>query len=108
MVQAVNLLHNHSDFAHDPYFVDAQGRHDIYRMMVVGFRQPLVALFYIIAVGLLCLHLSHGISAMFQSLGWKKRAYARFLDNAAQSCGMDFVPRLHLHPFFDFSAPFRR
>ena len=91
MTQAVNLLHNHGDFAHDPYFVDAQGRHDIYRMMVVGFRQPLVALFYIIAVGLLCLHLSHGIAAMFQSLGWKKRAYARLLDNA--------VPRLR-HGFF--------
>ncbi|MDB6056887.1 MAG: succinate:quinone oxidoreductase [Verrucomicrobiales bacterium] len=84
MTQQVNLLKNHSDFAHDPYFFDAQGHHDIYRMMVVGFRQPLVSLFYIIAVGLLCLHLSHGIAAMFQSLGWKKRSYARLLDNAAK------------------------
>ena len=84
MAQSVNLLHNHSDFAHDPYFMDAQGRHDIYRMMVVGFRQPIVSLFYIIAVGLLCLHLSHGIAAMFQSLGWKKRSYARTIDNAAK------------------------
>lgn len=84
MVQAVNLVHNHPDFAHDPYFVDAEGRHDIYRMMIVGFRQPLVSLFYIIAVGLLCLHLSHGISAMFQSLGWKKRSYACLLDTAAK------------------------
>lgn len=84
MVKAVNLAPNHGDFAHDPYFFDAQGRHDIYRMMVVGFRQPLVALFYVIGVGLLCLHLSHGLSAMFQSLGWKKRSYARLLDNGAK------------------------
>lgn len=45
-------------------------RHDVYRMVVIGFRQPVVALFYVLAVGLLCLHLSHGIQAMFQSLGW--------------------------------------
>jgi succinate dehydrogenase / fumarate reductase cytochrome b subunit len=84
MVQAVNLVHDHANFKTDPYFMDAEGRHDIYKMMIVGFRQPLVALFYIIGVGLLCLHLSHGISAMFQSLGWKTRSYARLLDNAAK------------------------
>jgi succinate dehydrogenase / fumarate reductase, cytochrome b subunit len=82
MVQAVNL--QHVDFAHDPVFVDKENRHDIYRMMVVGFRNPLVSLFYVIGVGLLCLHLSHGIAAMFQSLGWKKRSYARLIDNAAK------------------------
>lgn len=43
--------------------------HDIYRMMIVGFHQPLVAGFYLLSVGLLCLHLSHGLAAMFQSLG---------------------------------------
>jgi succinate dehydrogenase / fumarate reductase cytochrome b subunit len=82
MNSAVNL--QHVDFAHDPQFVDKEGRHDIYRMMIVGFRNPYVALFYVIGVGLLCLHLSHGVSAMFQSLGWKKRSYARLLDNAAK------------------------
>ena len=59
-------------------------RHDIYRMMVVGFQKWPVSLFYIIGVGLLCLHLSHGISAMFQSLGWKKRSYGECLDRAAK------------------------
>jgi succinate dehydrogenase / fumarate reductase cytochrome b subunit len=82
MNSAVNL--QHVDFEHDKQFFDAQGRHDIFRMMVVGFSNPLVCLFYIIGVGLLCLHLSHGFSAMFQSLGWKKRSYARFLDNLAK------------------------
>jgi succinate dehydrogenase / fumarate reductase cytochrome b subunit len=50
---------------------DEQGRHDVYAMMVLGFRQPLVSLFYIVAMALLCLHLSHGVYAMFQSLGIK-------------------------------------
>ncbi len=52
-------------------------------MMIVGFSNPVVALFYVVAVGLLCLHLSHGISAMFQSLGWKKRPYGACLDRLA-------------------------
>jgi succinate dehydrogenase / fumarate reductase cytochrome b subunit len=46
-------------------------------MMVIGFQQWPVSIFYLIGVGLLCLHLSHGISAMFQSLGWKKRFLRR-------------------------------
>lgn len=50
---------------------DKEGRHDVYAMMVLGFRQPLVSGFYIIAMALLCTHLSHGVYAMFQSLGLK-------------------------------------
>jgi succinate dehydrogenase / fumarate reductase, cytochrome b subunit len=50
---------------------DDKGRHDVYAMVVLGLRQPLVAGFYIIAMALLCTHLSHGIYAMFQSLGIK-------------------------------------
>jgi succinate dehydrogenase / fumarate reductase cytochrome b subunit len=88
MVQSVNLtgqdFHNFTEplKSHDE-------RHDVYRMMVVGFRQPLVSIFYILGVGLLCLHLSHGLSAMFQSLGWKKRSYGPTLD-----CGAKWVAAL--------------
>jgi succinate dehydrogenase / fumarate reductase cytochrome b subunit len=82
MVKAVNLTGK--DFDGHPEFFDAEGRHDIYHMMVVGFSNPIVSLFYVIGVGLLCLHLSHGISAMFQSLGWKKRPYGEFLDRVSR------------------------
>jgi succinate dehydrogenase / fumarate reductase cytochrome b subunit len=82
MVQAVNLTHK--NFNAKPEFFDAEGRHDIYKMMVVGFSQPLVCLFYIVGVGLLCLHLSHGAGAMWQSLGWKKRPYGPCLDRMAR------------------------
>jgi len=50
-------------------FHDEKGRHDVYRMMIIGFQQPIVAIVYILAMALLCLHLSHGVQAMFQSLG---------------------------------------
>ncbi len=49
--------------------VDAKGRHDVRQMMILGFSQPVVSVFYIVAMGLLCAHLSHGVSAMCQSLG---------------------------------------
>ena len=62
---------------------DAKQRHDIYAMMILGYKQPLVSLFYVIGVGLLCLHLSHGVSSMFQSMGWKNKAYGAFLDKFA-------------------------
>jgi succinate dehydrogenase / fumarate reductase cytochrome b subunit len=79
MVQAINLTGK--DFAP---LLDAEGHHDIYRMIILGFSQPVVAIFYIVGVGLLCLHLSHGVSAMWQSLGWKKSSYAPLLDGLAK------------------------
>ena len=62
---------------------DAKQRHDVYAMMVAGYRNPLVSGFYLLGIALLCLHLSHGISSMFQSLGLNNRAYSRFLDRLA-------------------------
>ena len=45
---------------------------DIFKMIVTGFKVPAVSVFYVVAVGLLCFHLSHGLSAMFQSIGGKE------------------------------------
>jgi succinate dehydrogenase / fumarate reductase cytochrome b subunit len=81
MVQADQLGLRGGEFAS---LKDAQGRHDVYGMIILGFSNLWVALFYILGVGLLCLHLSHGVSAMWQSLGWKKNSYAPFLDGVAR------------------------
>lgn len=57
----------------DPRFadlVDPVGRYDVYTMVILGFQNIWLSGFYIVAVGLLCYHLSHGIFSMFQSLGW--------------------------------------
>lgn len=50
-------------------WVDAQGRHDAYRMVVHGFSNPLVAGSYIATMGILALHLCHGFQSLFRSLG---------------------------------------
>jgi len=66
-------------------FKDPLGHQDVYRMIITGFSNPLVSGFYIIAIGLLCLHLSHGVSAMFQSLGLKNKSFGPALDNLAKA-----------------------
>ena len=38
-------------------------------MVIAGFSNPFVSAFYLLAVGLLAMHLSHGISSLFQTLG---------------------------------------
>ncbi len=55
---------------------DAAGRHDVYRMMVTSFADYRVVIAYIVGTGAVCFHLSHGASAMLQSLGLKNPAYA--------------------------------
>lgn len=64
--------------------IDAKGRHDVFAMMVLGFSRPLVSIFYVVAMALLSLHLSHGVSSMFQSMGWKKGYYKPLLDHGAR------------------------
>ena len=49
--------------------VDPLGHYDVYSMMVYGFQNYFVAGFYVLGLFLLALHLSHGSSSFFQSLG---------------------------------------
>ena len=50
--------------------------HDVYSMVVLGFQNVVVSLFYILAVGLLSLHLLHGTDSMFQTLGWRSSRWS--------------------------------
>ncbi|NWK54293.1 succinate dehydrogenase cytochrome b subunit [Verrucomicrobiaceae bacterium N1E253] len=42
-------------------------------MTVKGFQNPIVVIFYVLAMGLLCSHLSHGVASIFQTLGLRSR-----------------------------------
>jgi succinate dehydrogenase / fumarate reductase cytochrome b subunit len=46
-----------------------QAENDVYTMLILAFQSPLVSFFYLLSVGLLCLHLSHGFSSLLQTLG---------------------------------------
>jgi succinate dehydrogenase / fumarate reductase cytochrome b subunit len=53
------------------------GKNDPYGMVVAGFSggalQTSVVLFYIVAMTLLCSHLSHGVASIFQTLGLRSK-----------------------------------
>lgn len=82
---------------------------DVHDMVIRGFQQPVVAVFYILAVGLLSLHLLHGADSLFQTLGWRSQKWAGalrkvvivfcvayFLGNAAIP-GAVLLGRLQVH-----------
>ena len=56
---------------------------DVYNMVVLGFGNPIVSGFYILAVGLLSFHLLHGFDSMFQTLGFRSSRWAGALRKIA-------------------------
>lgn len=54
-------------------------RHDVYAMVILGFRNPLVVGLYVIANILLAMHLFHGASSMLQTLGLNNGRNKRIL-----------------------------
>ncbi|MBS1789314.1 MAG: succinate dehydrogenase cytochrome b subunit [Acidobacteria bacterium] len=60
----------------DPNYLalrDPANRHDVRTMIITGFRNPIVTVFYVVSVALLCLHLSHGVASTLQSLGLRSK-----------------------------------
>jgi len=54
--------------------------HQNWAMAVAGFQNIFVTLFYIIAMALLCSHLSHGVGAIFQTLGLRTKKTAGIIN----------------------------
>jgi succinate dehydrogenase / fumarate reductase cytochrome b subunit len=61
---------------------------DVYSNVIFGFQQWPVALVYIIAMALLCLHLNHGIYSMFQTLGIAHPHYTPRIKAAARTLSL--------------------
>lgn len=49
--------------------IDSNGRFHVYNMVILGFSNPLVSGFYILAQIMLAFHISHGFSSCFRTLG---------------------------------------
>ena len=56
-----------------------------YQNVMAAFAVWPVALFYIVAMGALCLHLDHGIWSMLQTLGWNTARSERMLRTASRA-----------------------
>lgn len=61
-----------NDFNGAAYKTDLHGEsvHNVYKMVIDGFSWAPASIFYIIAMCLLYSHLSHGVSSLFQTLGF--------------------------------------
>jgi len=64
---------------------DSSDRHDVYRMLIVGFSHPLVSLFYVLGLLLLTAHLSHGFASVVQTLGFNNRKLTNFVSIGGQT-----------------------
>ena len=64
---------------------DALGRPDVYRMLILGFKNPFVSIFYIVGLFLLTNHLSHGFASVVQTLGINNRKIANSVASGGQT-----------------------
>jgi succinate dehydrogenase / fumarate reductase cytochrome b subunit len=68
-------------YAAQEQLVTGLSRHDVYAMMVMGFQNYLVSFSYIVAMAILAMHLAHGVSSLFQSLGLRDPTYNGVIRN---------------------------
>ena len=71
----------------DPEFatyMTADGHHDAYRMVMVGFSSPAVVVTYLVAMVFLALHLDHGAWSLLQTLGASHPKYDGLRRQAAR------------------------
>jgi len=86
--------------------------HDVYTMVLAGFQHTWVSLFYIVSMFLLCGHLSHGFSSVFQSLGLRSESWRHKIEWIAKAyawvifLGFSIVPILVLGQKYDFISFF--
>jgi len=63
---------------------------DVYANVVYGFSQWPVSMAYVVAIGLLCLHLNHGIYSLFQTLGLAHPRYMAKIKAGAAAISIIF------------------
>lgn len=64
--------------------MDAEGRFDVFAMVVAGFRSVPVALVYLAAMVILFLHLGHGAQSLVQTLGWNNEITLPMFERAGK------------------------
>lgn len=74
-------------------------RGEVYNNVVNTFSNPVYAIFYIIAVGFLGLHLYHGGWSMVQTLGWLNPRYDMLVKRAAALLGLIIFVGFAIVPF---------
>lgn len=68
--------------------IDSQGRLNVYRMVILGFSNVAVSGIYLVAMLLLGMHLSHGVTSLFQTLGLHGSKFSSFTEKLGPACGI--------------------
>ena len=93
---------------------DGEKIHDAFSMIIAGFKHELISVFYVVAMFLLCRHLAHGFSSVFQSLGLRSEAWEKKLNLVSFAyawlifTGFSVVPLsvlIQKHGLFQFYDP---
>jgi succinate dehydrogenase / fumarate reductase cytochrome b subunit len=79
-VTVMNLSTGEMEYRNYLDLKDAKGRHNVYEMMIAGFKQPVIAIFYLLSQIVIFFHLRHGIPSTFQTLGLKNGRFRGAID----------------------------
>ena len=55
------------------------GMYSVYEMLIRSFQSPVISIFYSISIILLMVHLNHGVSSLFQTLGLNHSKYNKLI-----------------------------
>lgn len=80
----------HPEYQALRYMLGDKDTQDVYAMLIYGFSSKFwyIPAFYIVSMVMLAWHLSHGVSSMFQSLGWRNEVWRGRLDKIAIAYGV--------------------
>lgn len=65
------------------YLLDGEKVPNVFYMVVRGFQNPVMMGLYVVSMGLLGMHLSHGIASLFQSLGFNNPRFRPLVKKAS-------------------------
>ena len=79
----------HPEYQDMHYVLEQNGKkvHDVFTMIVAGFTEKWISATYIVCMAMLCLHLTHGVSSLFQTIGIRNTAWKSRLDGIAIAYG---------------------
>ncbi|MGE5479945.1 MAG: succinate dehydrogenase cytochrome b subunit [Chloroflexota bacterium] len=75
-----------------------QPRKDVYKMMILGFREPAISIAYMIAVIILGFHLAHATQSAFQTLGVSEPTFTKKMIRVSSALGFIIATLLTIIP----------
>ena len=82
----------------------ANDPHPFYTIIQEAFANPLISIFYIIAMIFLGFHLNHAFQSAFQTLGWRHKKYTPFIEKLGTVIAIVFTVGFVSIPIFFYIA----